>query len=292
MRILKLVIFLLILLTAVFGWFFFRSDILNIYSDLKKDLQNFEKTELGNLIKEVKKEVLTPPPLNVGGKETQAVLTKAGVIAQTNIQRYNNGLLPPLIENAKLNTAALAKANDMFLHQYFDHISPSGVDPGTLVKSFGYEFIVTGENLILGNFEGEEEMVQLWMNSPGHRANILNDRFAEIGVAVVKGTYKGETVWIGVQEFGLPLSSCKEPSKSLKSQIDLNVSQLDQLILKIEAKKNEIESTNRRSPQYNNLVEEYNQLVKEYNSLNDQTKNIILQYNNQVNIFNQCVAGR
>ena len=144
---------------------------------------------------------------------------------------------------------------------------------------------------ILGNFADEKELVQLWMDSPGHRANILNDRFAEIGVAVVKGSYKGQTVWIGVQEFGLPLSACSQPSLSLKGEIDSNVGRLDGMSLQIEAKKSELESTSKRSPKYNLLIDQYNMMVNEYNSFNQQTKNIILQYNNQVNIFNQCVAG-
>src|SRR3989344_3216924 len=110
-----------------------------------------------------------------------------------------------------------------------------------------------GENLILGNFLSEKEAVQHWMDSPGHRANILNNRFTEIGVAFIKGQYQGDTVWIGVQE---------------------------------------IENTNSKSSRYNVLVDEYNALVASYNPLNQETKNLIFQYNSQVNNFNQCVAGK
>ena len=179
----------------------------------------------------------------------------------------------------------------MFKNQYFEHISPSGVDPGKLVKSFGYEYVVSGENLILGNFKDEAELVQAWMNSPGHRANILNSRFVDIGVAVVKGTYKGEEVWIGVQEFGLPLSSCQSPDKAMKAEIDANLLQLNDLSEKISAKKAQIDSTDPHSSEYNRLIDQYNALVAEYNQLNQITKNIISQYNAQVNNFNNCVAG-
>ena len=296
MKRIKSLILFLVFLAFAFGALYFKEDILfavqRIYGNFDSSLQNFQKTELGNIINEFKKEVLTPPPLNVGGKETQAVLTKDKVIAQTNIQRYNNGLLIPLIENAELSAAAKAKAEDMFLNQYFEHVSPSGIDPGELVKSWGYQYIVTGENLILGNFESEKEMVQLWMDSPPHRENILNNRFSEIGVAVVKGKYKGQTVWIGVQEFGLPLSSCVEPDTVLKNKIESNKNILDQLASQIESKKNEIENTNPRSPKYNSLVDEYNNMVAQYNSLNNETKNLILQYNKQVNFFNQCVGSQ
>lgn len=286
---------LLLAIIATGTLYFFKGNVLDIYdkfyNNFGENLQNFNKTDLGNIVSEIKKEIFTPPPLNIGGESNQVVLVRAKVIAQTNIQRYDNGALPPLSENAKLDAAALSKANDLFKNQYFEHVSPSGVDPGELVKNFGYDYIVAGENLILGNFKDEKEAVQLWMDSPGHRANILNNRFTEIGVAIIKGTYKGQTVWIGVQEFGLPLSSCAELNINLKSQINLNQNKLDQLSLQIDAKKDELEGTNKRSSQYNTLVDKYNQLVAQYNSLNQETKSLIAQYNSQVNVFNQCVAG-
>ncbi len=231
--------------------------------------------------------------MNIGGEKTQAVLTKAKIIAQTNIQRYDQAVgLLPLLENEKLNEAALAKVNDMFLNQYFEHISLFGVGPGKLVQSFGYDYIVTGENLILGNFKSEKELVQAWMDSPGHKANILNNRYTEIGVAIIKGNYEGNTVWIGVQEFGLPLSACPKPSDSLKNQIDSAKSQLDNLSAQINERRIQLNNTNPRSEKYNNLVAEYNQLVNRYQSLADESKGFFAQYNNQVNIFNQCVAGK
>ena len=287
----KKVLTLLLLLAAIELGFFFKDDILKIYNNTAKNLQYFQKNDLGDIINEVKREIFTPPPLNIGGKANNVVLTKDKIIAATNIQRYDNGLLPPLIENAKLTAAAKAKAEDMFAKQYFEHVSPSGLDPGTLVKNFGYDYIVTGENLILGNFSCEQEVVQLWMNSPGHRANILNSRFTEIGVAIVKGTYKGQTAWIGVQEFGLPLSACAQPTSSLKNQIAVNKNRLDILAAQIEAKKAEIDNTNPHSPEYNRLVDEHNELVAEYNPLNEKTRNLIVQYNGEVSRFNQCVAG-
>ncbi|OGZ63332.1 MAG: hypothetical protein A3C58_02955 [Candidatus Staskawiczbacteria bacterium RIFCSPHIGHO2_02_FULL_34_10] len=286
----KVLILILVLVFLATG-FYFKNNILSLYNNTVKNLPTFNKTDLGNVVNEIKKEIFSPPPLNIGGQRNEAVLIKSKIIAETNIQRYNNGNLPPLIENTKLYLAAKAKADDMFKKQYFEHISPSGVDPGTLVKSFSYDYIVSGENLILGNFEDEKDVVGHWMASPGHRANILNNRFVEIGVAVVKGIYEGQTVWIGVQEFGLPLSSCPEQDINLKNQIGENKNILDQLSLQIDAKKNEIENTNQKSSKYNFLVNEYNQLIAKYNPLNDQTKNLILQYNNQVNNFNNCVVG-
>jgi uncharacterized protein YkwD len=287
-----IVVSIVLIIVAFATGFYFKDTILNFSGKVGKNVQQFEKSNIGNVINQVAQQILSPTPLNIGGKENNVVLTRAKVIAQTNIQRYNTENLPPLIENAKLDAAATAKAQDIFAHQYFEHISPSGVDPGMLVKSFGYEYIVSGENLILGNFASEQEVVQDWMNSPGHRANILNNRFVDIGVAIVKGTYKGEKVWVGVQEFGLPLSACPSPLDSLKKEIDNNKVTLDSLSAQIDAKRNEINNTNQRSSEYNTLVDQYNQLVAQYNQLAQETKNIIAQYNAQINNFNNCVVGK
>ena len=143
----------------------------------------------------------------------------------------------------------------------------------------------------MGNFDSEKELVQAWMNSSGHRANILNSRYTEIGLAVVKGTYKGETTWIGVQEFSLPLSACQQPDYSLKSQIDQYNVQLNNLSLQIDQKREEINSSASNYQKYNSLVEVYNKLVKQYEDLASVIKNLIANYNSQVSIFNQCVAG-
>ena len=282
---------LLLILLGLWIGFYYRASVLSLYNGLTDNAKQFQQTDLGDIVDQVKKEIFTPPPLNIGGRQNQAVLTKAKVIAETNIQRYNHGLLPPLIENAKLNAASKDKAEDMFKNQYFEHVSPPGLDPGTLVKNSGYEYIVSGENLILGNFANEEEMVQNWMDSPGHRANILNNRFTDIGVAVVKGVYQGETAWIGVQEFGLPLSTCPSPSDAIKTEIEKSKIMLNQLLAQIEAKQAEIENTNQRSPRYAALVEEYNSLVGQYNQLAQTIKNMANQYNAEVNNFNQCVEG-
>jgi uncharacterized protein YkwD len=269
----------------------YKDDIFILYQNAGQRFLQFEKTNLGNTINEITKEVFAPSPLTIGGQSNNVVLTKAKIIAWTNIQRHNNASLPPLTENSLLDLAAKAKAEDMFKKQYFEHVSPAGIDPGQLVKSFGYDYIVSGENLILGNFKDEAEVVQKWMDSPGHRANVLHNRFVNIGVAIIKGEYQGHTVWIGVQEFGLPLSACSEPPIALKSQIDNNKLQLDQLSLQIEAKRQEIDNTNSRSSKYNELIDQYNNLVAQYNQLAQETKNIIGQFNSQVSSFNNCVEG-
>jgi len=283
---------ILILLVAAFGaGFWFKDDVIKLSENIDTGVKEFQKTEIGSIISETGKEIFTPSPLNVGGESNEVVLLKSKIIAETNAQRIANGL-PALVENNILDDAATAKANDMFKNQYFEHISPTGVDPGKLVQNQGYEYIVTGENLILGNFKDEADLVQDWMNSEGHRANILNTRYAEIGVSVVKGTYNGETVWISVQEFGLPMSACTKPSESLKTQIEVQQTELGQLSFSIDEKKKEIDNTNKNSSYYSQMINDYNSMVANYNSFGEQLKNIILQYNNQVNDFNQCVNAK
>jgi len=289
---LKTIIILVLIITAFGAGIYFKDDAIKFYNGLNKQVQNFQKTEVGQTISQVEKQIFSPPPLNIGGSKNQVVLLQSKIITETNLQRNINGNLPALIENAKLDEAAAAKANDMFLHQYFEHVSPSGTDPGKLVQNYGYDYIVAGENLILGNFSSEKEVVQDWMNSPGHRANILNNRFTEIGVAIIKGTYKGESVWISVQEFGLPLSSCQAPSVSLKNEIDSEKNQLDFLSSQIDGKRTEINNTNKNSADYSQMINDYNQLVAQYNSLADQVKQTIAEYNQEVNNFNNCVAGK
>ncbi|MSU60627.1 MAG: CAP domain-containing protein [Candidatus Staskawiczbacteria bacterium] len=283
------VIILVVLILALSLVFVFQGSIMKVYNYFGINLHRPDGAELGNIIGQVAREILTSSPLNIGGKENQVILVKEKVLAETNIQRYNNNMLPPLVENAKLIAAAQAKAEDMLKNEYFEHISPSGVNSGQLVRSFGYEYMTMGENLIRGNFSGEKELVQLWMASPGHRANILNTRFTEIGVAVAKGTYKGQTVWIGVQEFGLQLPNCPEADVVLKAKIDANKKKLNQLYSQMVAKEKEIDAEGKGSEKYNALVDQYNNLVSQYNILNPETKKFISQYNVQVNAFNECV---
>lgn len=287
-----ILIIALLVLVAFSAGLYFRDDAIKFYKDFTQGLQSFQKKDIGNLISEVGKQIFNPPPLQVGERSTPSnvVLVQSKIIAETNLQRQENGL-PALKENAKLDAAASAKANDMFKNQYFEHVSPAGIDPGTLVQNYGYDYIVAGENLILGNFSSEKQVVADWMASPGHRANILNNRFAEIGVAIIKGIYKGNSVWISVQEFALPLSVCSQPDESLKFQIDSDKSQLDALSLQIDQKRAQIEAADQKSPAYKQMVKDYNQLVNQYNALAEQLKGLIGQYNNQVNTFNACVAG-
>ncbi len=218
-------------------------------------------------------------------------MTQEGVIRLTNVQRqeYN---LASLKENTKLDLMAQMKARDMFKNQYFAHDSLSGAGVADLAESAGYDYILIGENLALGNFENDEVLVQAWMDSKGHRENILNSRYEEIGVAVEKGIFEGKSTWIAVQHFGLPISACPQPQESLVLEIQENQDELARLKVYLDALSLEIENMKPKSTAERiQKMEEYNNLVAQYNNLAFKTKALIEEYNSQTALFNKCIVG-
>jgi len=269
---------------------FFGSDLADIYYQFSLKLPQFEKEITRVLTQEVEKQVLTPPPLRAEKEDPSAYLTRSKVIYWTNFQREKFGL-PPLKENTKLNTAAAIKAGDMFQNQYFAHISPSGEGVDDLVKIVKYEFIAIGENLAMGNYKDDSTLVQAWMESPGHRENILNPNYQEIGVAVEKGMFEGKTTWMAVQHFGLPLSACPQPDETLQKEIQIRENEINQLEETLNNLQIEIRSMRpKRGTLYNQKVEEYNSLVSEYNVFIKETEILINEYNIQVKLFNECTT--
>ncbi|WP_157244027.1 CAP domain-containing protein [Paenibacillus elgii] len=113
------------------------------------------------------------------------------VVNLVNQERAKAGL-KPLASDSALTSMALAKAKDMYTNNYFDHTSPTYGSPFDMMKSFGITFSYAGENIAKGQ-RSPQEVMNAWMNSEGHRQNILSPNFTKIGVAY----YNGE--W--VQEF-------------------------------------------------------------------------------------------
>ncbi|MEO6513530.1 MAG: CAP domain-containing protein [Candidatus Saccharimonadales bacterium] len=101
----------------------------------------------------------------------------------TNKQRVANGL-GSLALNSQLNQAAQAKANDMSARNYWSHNTPDGQTPWTFVSAAGYDYQAIGENLAYG-FSTSSDTIAGWMNSPGHRANILNSNYLDVGFGVI-----------------------------------------------------------------------------------------------------------
>ena len=110
------------------------------------------------------------------------------VVSLINEIRAQNGL-GQLSINTELSRVARIKSQDMHDKDYFSHTSPTYGSPFDMMKSFGIRYRTAGENIAMG-YRTPQSVVDGWMNSPGHRANILNGSFKEIGMGyVASGNY-------------------------------------------------------------------------------------------------------
>lgn len=109
---------------------------------------------------------------------------EAAVVELTNAERVKAGL-EPLKTYAPLMAAAREKSQDMKDKSYFSHTSPTYGSPFDRLKALGISYKAAGENIAKGQ-RTAEEVVTAWMNSEGHRANILDSNFTHIGVGYVK----------------------------------------------------------------------------------------------------------
>jgi uncharacterized protein YkwD len=127
---------------------------------------------------------LRPAPGNLGD-------VRAAVLCLHNREREARGL-PPLRENAKLRRAAQGHSDDMVAGGYFAHESRSGADMADRILRTGYghgEGWSLGENIAwgTGSLATAAEIQRAWMESPGHKANILRRQFREIGIGIAVG---------------------------------------------------------------------------------------------------------
>lgn len=122
------------------------------------------------------------------------------VIRLVNVERSKNGL-GPLTQNWELSRVARYKSQDMMNKGYFSHTSPTYGSPFRMMESFGIRFSAAGENIAKGQ-RTPAEVMRDWMNSPGHKANILNGSYQQIGVGVAKDS-SGRFYW--TQMFIKPL---------------------------------------------------------------------------------------
>lgn len=249
-------------------------------------------------------------------------LDSAIVLKWTNQYRADNGLAA-LTVNDLLVKAAQNKTDDMFKNQYFEHVSPSGVTPAQVVTTAGYSYKVTGENLALGDFKDEKDLVDAWMASPGHRANILNTEYTEIGIATGFNTFedRGKT-WLAVQEFGKPLADCTKADATTLSDISTKKAEFDSLNSQVASLNAEASNLN---SQANDKIQKGNDIYTQTSDKTQaqpywdegtalrtqsqaklaqaktlQTQSEALQteikqesdsYNTQVNTYNTCIAN-
>lgn len=218
-------------------------------------------------------------------------LSPLGILVHTNTARALEGK-EPLTGNVLLDAVAKARVDDMFKEQYFEHISPRGVGAGDVAKEKGYAYLRIGENIALGMFRSAEELVDAWMESPGHRANIVSGAFEEIGIAAQQGMFEGSNVWIAAQIFALPMSACPEPDAALLAEIERAKERLEALKAIMDAARAEIETMQPKTKQeyalYNERVREYNEMVAEWNALAGETEKNVARYNVGVAALNAC----
>lgn len=114
------------------------------------------------------------------------------VLDLVNVERTSRGL-KPLKLDSNLSNVATTKSQDMINKNYFSHTSPTYGSPFDMMKKFGISYRTAGENIAMGQ-RNPKEVVTAWMNSEGHRKNILNANFTDLGVGVAKDA-KGTIYW-------------------------------------------------------------------------------------------------
>jgi uncharacterized protein YkwD len=137
---------------------------------------------------------------------------RAAMLAEVNGVRRKAGA-PPLRSNPLLDKAAQKHAEDMLARGYFAHESPGGGTVRERAKEAGYDWREIGENIAEGQ-RSVDEVMDGWMKSPGHRRNLLDPSFADIGIGVATGKGKdGEYRVLWVQSFGTPAAAKAAPKK-------------------------------------------------------------------------------
>lgn len=243
-------------------------------------------------------EITTPGPLRVTLPKKLGSLTITGIIAETN-QRRIADKAPSLIHNPTLDQAAQKKADDILARQYFDHIAPDGIGPADLVEGVGYAYLRVGENLALGAFPDDATLVQAWMDSPGHRANILSARFSEIGVGLSRGRFEGDDVWIAVQTFAAPAASCPTPGPTAKTNIETKRAELEQVATELEQEQaalvaladriNQGEGSKQDVSDFAKQQAAYNNQVSYYQALQADLQALIDTFNQKIRLYNACL---
>ncbi len=263
-------------------------------SSTQKKLNKFASQPIA---KQAEKQIVTPDPLQqikkgLGLSEIdKGAVTVTGAIERTNYERSKYSL-PGLAESPELDASALIKANDILNKQYFEHTSPDGKTVSDLVTITKYSFVRVGENLALGDFSSNVDLLTAWMNSPGHRANILDKRYEDIGIGIAYGNYQGRYVVVAVQHFGRPRSSCPNVDEQLKNKVLSLQSKIDDLSPSLDVLKSTIDLMRTKGEYVDNkIIDAYNSSVEQYDSIvNDLISNRDT-YNAQIKAFNTCLSN-
>jgi len=217
----------------------------------------------------------------------QETLSREAVVTLTNRERTSNGLAN-LTENQLLHNIAEERAGDMLEKDYFAHVSPTGVQASDVAQRIGYRYKIIAENIASGTFLTNQKIVDGWMQSPGHRKNILSPEIKEIGVSVMKGKMGGTETWVAVQIFGLQSPSvstklCTLPSQRLMNEIEVKKAELRGLNERLESIRKELDSEK--------TVIELDRMLDKRDSKKNHDLNVkIKTYNEKSRWYNESIA--
>jgi uncharacterized protein YkwD len=144
-------------------------------------------------------------------------ISQQEIIRLTNVERAKAGA-PTVTENTQLNQAAMLKAKNMFEEDYWAHYAPSGKSPWYWFDQAGYAYTLAGENLAR-DFDTSQGVINGWMNSPSHKANMLATGYKDIGIAVLNGVLGGRETTLVVQHFGTPVTIASNSTPSTQGAI-------------------------------------------------------------------------
>ena len=230
-------------------------------------------------------------PAEAHAQVSQPTLHAGGIFLYTNVERYRAGL-PILASDPALSRAAMLKMQDLFARQYFAHESPSGETIDDLADRVGYAYLAIGENLAMGTFQTNKEVVDAWMDSPGHRENILSTTYSQIGVAAGRSMYQGRQIWMIVQAFGLPVGACPETNPALRDAIERTEGALKAMEVIVRMRKAGLQEEGLRPAEHNARVEVFNRAAEIYNATATRYQAMIDEYNASVVELNTCIERR
>ncbi len=149
-----------------------------------------------------------------------ANISAGALTALTNEERLKNNI-PALLKSALLQEAAEMKVKDMITYGYISHNTPDGKPPWYWLDLAGYKYTTAGENIAI-DFRYSKDAESAWMNSPGHRENILKREYTQVGTAVGHGIYESRDTVFVVQLFATPQVSLTQsvvvpPKKTFQS---------------------------------------------------------------------------
>jgi uncharacterized protein YkwD len=257
--------------------------------------------------------VSVPGPVvpDKGAEPVQEKLASEVLIRLTNEARRSNGVLP-LKENSQLARIAEERGRDMLRKQYFGHVAPDGESSPDVARKVGYRYKCLSENIASGHFPTNQKLIDGWMQSPGHRKNLLSTDVDEIGIAVVGGILKGEDTWVAVQIFGLPApdgeqgavpaTSCTVPSPGLAQAIESGKREVEDLERQLASMKTEMEleklilerkgaPSKEESDAFNARVGQFNGLAEKSNDKKAAVQGMINDYNGSVQRYNACLEA-